>query len=148
MPYILVDGKKVYVTKEVYIAYKKGERKNRYFEKDIKRERVKINKNDKKEQILPKKEISFEYLIWEEGRDFTDESENIEEDVIKKLMIEIVREAIKTLTEDEMENLNEKQMQLTPVYYVISGLIEDEIVNVYVSSNEIEHHFIMKENPK
>ena len=103
MPYILVDGKKVYVTKEVYIAYKKGERKNRYFEKDIKRERVKINKNDKKEQILPKKEISFEYLIWEEGRDFTDESENIEEDVIKKLMIEIVREAIKTLTEDEKQ---------------------------------------------
>ena len=54
----------------------------------------------------------------------------------------------KTLTEDEMENLNKKQMQLTPVYYEVSGLIEDEIVNVYVSSNEIEHHFIIKENPK
>ena len=103
MPYIFIDGQRIHVTEEVYLAYKKGERKFRYFEKDIKRERVKINQKDKKEKILPKKEISYEYLIWEEGRDFTDESENIEELVIRKLMIEILREALKTLTEAEKQ---------------------------------------------
>ena len=75
-----------------------------------------------------------------------EQAEKIARDQYGLTKVETVQS--KTLTEDEMENLNEKQMQLTPVYYIVSGLIEDVIVNVYVSSNEIEHHFIMKENPK
>ena len=106
MPYIFIDGQRVHVTEEVYLAYQKGKRKFRYFEKDIKRERVKINQKDKKEKILPKKEISYEYLIWEEGRDFIDESKDVEEEVIRTLMIEVVRDAITTLTEDEKQIIN------------------------------------------
>ena len=106
MPYIFIDGQRIHVTEEVYLAYQKGKRKFRYFEKDIKRERVKINQKDKKEKILPKKEISYEYLIWEEGRDFIDESKDVEEEVIRTLMIEVVRDAITTLTEDEKQIIN------------------------------------------
>src|SRR4051794_14473957 len=46
---------------------------------------------------------------------------------------------IRHLTEDELKLRNEEQSQLTPVYYIINGLIEDEQVTIYVSSNEIKH---------
>lgn len=50
---------------------------------------------------------------------------------------------IRHLTEDELKLLNEEQSKLTPIYYVINGIVVSEQVTVYVSSNEIEHHFII-----
>jgi hypothetical protein len=48
---------------------------------------------------------------------------------------------LRHLTESELTNLSDEQIELTPVYFVITGLIEKEQVTVYVSSNEINHHF-------
>ena len=48
---------------------------------------------------------------------------------------------LRHLTESELNNLSDEQLELTPVYFVITGLIEKEKVTVYVSSNEINHHF-------
>lgn len=55
---------------------------------------------------------------------------------------------LRVLTESERKNLNEEQLQLTPVYYVVTGLIENVKVTVYISSNEIKHHFIISDNPE
>ena len=49
---------------------------------------------------------------------------------------------LRHLTKSELNNLSDEQLELTPVYFVITGLIEKEQVTVYVSSNEIKHHFI------
>ena len=51
---------------------------------------------------------------------------------------------VRHLTESELNNLNYEQLELTPVYFVIMGLIEKEQVTVYVSSNEVNHHFIIR----
>lgn len=47
------------------------------------------------------------------------------------------------LTESELSRLTEEQLNLTPVYYVIEGSFENQQVKVYISSNEITHHFII-----
>lgn len=49
---------------------------------------------------------------------------------------------LRHLTESELNNLNDEQLELTPVYFVITGLVEKKQVTVCVSSNEINHHFI------
>ncbi len=51
---------------------------------------------------------------------------------------------LRLLTESELNNLNDEQLELTPVYFVITGIIQKETVTVYVSSNEINHHFIIR----
>jgi len=51
---------------------------------------------------------------------------------------------LRHLTESELNNLNDEQLELTPVYFVITGLIQKEKVTVYVSTNEINHHFIKR----
>jgi len=101
MKIIYINGQKVSVTNEVYDAYLKGIRKFRYYEKEIKRERVISVPSKEDVKIIPAKEISYEQLIYDEGREFVDESENVEEIVIKDLMNEIVHYAIETLTTTE-----------------------------------------------
>lgn len=49
---------------------------------------------------------------------------------------------LRHLTDEELKLLNDEQSQLTPVYFMISGLVDEEPVTVYVSSNEVTHHFI------
>lgn len=48
---------------------------------------------------------------------------------------------LRHLTDDELRMRNEEQSQLTPIYYVVSGVIQDEEVAIYVSSSNSEHHF-------
>lgn len=49
---------------------------------------------------------------------------------------------LRLLTESELEYLTEEQLNFTPVYYVIDGTVENQHVKVFISSNEITHHFI------
>lgn len=56
----------------------------------------------------------------------------------------IEKTELRLLTESELNNLSDEQLELTPVYFVITGMIEKEQVIVYVSSNEIKHHFIKR----
>lgn len=54
---------------------------------------------------------------------------------------------IRLLNESEMKELTEEQLQLTPKYYVIAGLVGKKKVTVYISSNEVNHHFIISDEP-
>jgi len=51
---------------------------------------------------------------------------------------------LKHLDKNELANLTEQQKKLTPIYYVISGQIKNKKVRVYVSSNDLSHHFIIR----
>jgi len=87
------------------------------------------------------------------GREFTQETapgpmvtpEQAEELAMNEYGItKIEKIEVRHLTESELNNLNDEQLELTPVYFVITGLIEKEQVTVYLSSNEINHHFIKR----
>lgn len=52
---------------------------------------------------------------------------------------------LRHLTENELlQNINSEQLNLTPVYYVFKAIAEKEKIIVYVSSNEIKHHFVTR----
>ena len=87
------------------------------------------------------------------GREFTQETapgpmvtpEQAEELAMNEYGItKIEKIEVRNLTESELNNLNDEQLELTPVYFVITGLIKKEQVTVYLSSNEINHHFIKR----
>ncbi len=59
-------------------------------------------------------------------------------------VVNIETSELRLLTESELENLNDEQLMLTPVYYIFTGLVDNEQVKVFVSSNEVNHHFVTK----
>ena len=60
-------------------------------------------------------------------------------------LTKIENSELRHLTESELQHLDAEQRKFTPVYYVLTGLLENEQIVVYVSSNEIKHHFVIKD---
>ncbi|HHW38506.1 MAG TPA: hypothetical protein GXX18_14930 [Bacillales bacterium] len=58
-------------------------------------------------------------------------------------LTEINNVELRLLKKNEIVNLTSQQKKLTPVYFVISGQLEGEDATVYVSSNDLNHHFII-----
>ena len=54
-----VSGQFVEVTDEIYDAYMKGDRKMRYFERDLKTERYILGKENQIIQVIPSREDSL-----------------------------------------------------------------------------------------
>lgn len=103
MKVIYINGEKACVTEEIYIAYKKGARKFRYFTEDLKRERILVNQEEEKVKFIPAREDSYERLTCDCDYQFPDETENTEEDFIRKINIRNVRNALATLNESEKQ---------------------------------------------
>ena len=61
--YILLDGKDFEVGKDLYTAYMKGQRKERYFTHDLKKEHRKVDKRTGEVIVIPSREDSYERLI-------------------------------------------------------------------------------------
>lgn len=61
--YLYIEGKRVKVSEEVYREYYKGERKERYFMRDLKTERVMIDPQSGEVTIIPGREDSYERLM-------------------------------------------------------------------------------------
>ena len=101
MKYICIKGQKIYVTEEVYIAYKEGERKNDYFTKDLKRERMVINNEEGDIKIIRSREDSLERLTYDCEKEFADETENTEDEAVMTLMLAKMRDAVMTLSDTE-----------------------------------------------
>lgn len=59
---IWVSGQTIEVTDEVYDAYMKGDRKMRYFENDLKTERIFLDEDGQIKQIIPSREDSLDRL--------------------------------------------------------------------------------------
>ena len=98
--FIRVDGKRVEVTEEVYLAYYRSKRKERYYEHDIKTGTPIKDKTGNIIGFTPSKEDSIERLI-STGEEFSDGQEPVEDTVIHGLMLDQLRDAMDKLPHDD-----------------------------------------------
>ena len=98
---IWIRGQFVEVTEEVYRAYMRGDRKIRYFENDLKTERLVLGKDGHVIQIIPSREDSLDRLVEENARQFPDEQESVESVVLHKLEVDRLHTALSLLTPEE-----------------------------------------------
>ena len=96
-----VSGQFIEVTDEVYDAYMKGDRKMRYFESDLKAERLLMDENGQIRQVIPSREDSLDRLMDDNAEQFADRHESVEEMVLRRISIKRLYKALDTLTEKE-----------------------------------------------
>lgn len=100
--YIALDGQAYEVSRELYEAYYKGRRKEKYFTHDLKQERTKVDKDTGQITVIPSREDSYERLLAAE-KQFAEEAEDIENAAIRAVMLEKLNKALHTLTAEETE---------------------------------------------
>lgn len=94
---IWINGQTVTVNDAVYAAYIQGDRKNRYFENDLKMERVMRNKDGSIKEILPSREDSLDRLMDDNAAQFADAHESVEDAVFRKITAERLYTALEKL---------------------------------------------------
>ncbi len=99
--YISLDGTDFEVGKELYAAYMKGQRKERYFTHDLKKERKRVDRQTGEVIVIPSREDSYERLI-EAEKQFMEEAESVEDAAIRAVMLEKLNGALHMLTETEL----------------------------------------------
>ncbi|MCI6651963.1 MAG: sigma-70 family RNA polymerase sigma factor [Ruminococcus sp.] len=102
MKKLWIDGHYIEVTNEVYIAYTKGQRKMKYFEKDLKVEHVLKDENGNITGIIPSREDSLERLIDDNSIQFYDISKSVECSAQINDDVENLHIAMKELTSEEL----------------------------------------------
>lgn len=100
---VWVSGQYIEVTDAVYDAYMKGDRKIRYFENDLKTERVLMDTDGHIRQIIPSREDSLDRLMDDNAEQFTDHHESVEDMVLRKISAEKLYQALAELSEKERE---------------------------------------------
>lgn len=95
--YLYSDGKPVKVSKEVYQEYYRGERKERYFSQDLKKERMVVDQQTQTITVMPSREDSYERLL-KIHKQFAIPDEPLEMQVVDSLLIE---SALQTLSDEE-----------------------------------------------
>ena len=98
--YIELNGQIFEVSRELYEAYYKGRRKERYFTQDLKQERTRVDKKTGQITVIPSREDSYERLL-EAEKQFAEDVENIEDVAIRAVMLEKLTAALHTLTDEE-----------------------------------------------
>lgn len=115
---IRINGKSVEVSTEIYDIYIQGERKSRYFTDDLKREKIIVNQEKETVTFIPSREDSFDRLKDENKIQFMDDSESVENKVLKTLMLEKLFKSLELLDSDERKIID-------AIYY--EGKTEREI---------------------
>lgn len=98
--YIALDGQTFEVSRELYEAYYKGRRKEKYFTQDLKQERTRVDQETGQITVIPSREDSYERLL-EAEKQFAEDTEDIEEVAIRAVMLEKLTAALHTLTDEE-----------------------------------------------
>ena len=98
--YIVLDGQNFEVSRELYEAYYKGRRKEKYFTHDLKQEHTRVDRETGQITVIPSREDSYERLL-EEEKQFAEETEGTEDTAIRAVMVEKLTAAIHTLTDEE-----------------------------------------------
>lgn len=99
---IALDGQVFEVSRELYEAYYKGERKEKYFMHDLKESHTRIDQATGKPVLIPGREESYEKLL-ETGGQFASDEEPVEDTFMRTAMLEKLNQALRTLDQDEME---------------------------------------------
>ena len=97
---INLDGIKIAVSKNVYEALYQEWRRERYYAYDMKHGRTYKDTENGITVYIPPKEVSLEALS-DQGVFFQDTSD-VEEEVLNKIMVECLKEALKKLTDEEL----------------------------------------------
>ena len=100
---MLTRKRYVEVTDAVYEAYMKGDRKMRYFENDLKAERILLDEDGQIKQIILSREDSLDRLMDDNAEQFSDRHESVEDMVLRKISVERLHTALSTLSEKERE---------------------------------------------
>lgn len=98
--YIGLNGQTFEVSRELYEAYYKGQRKEKYFIHDLKQEHIKVDKETGERIIVPSREDSYERLL-EAEKQFAEDAEDVEDAAVRAVMLEKLNEALHTLTDEE-----------------------------------------------
>lgn len=91
--YIGLNGQTFEVSKELYEAYYKGQRKEKYFTHDLKQEHIKVDKETGGIIVISSREDSYERLL-EAEKQFAEEAENVEDVAVRAVMLEKLNEAL------------------------------------------------------
>ena len=86
---------------EVLSVLRKGDRKEEYQEVDLKQERFVYDPETKTAYFIPGREDSYERLVEDEKRQFSNEDPTPEEHLIRNIENELLRQAVALLKEDE-----------------------------------------------
>ena len=81
---IYLDGKYIPVSKEVYLAYRESTRKMRYFQEDLKAEKLVVDQGNRRVTFVPSREDSLERLTVDLQKEFAAPIESPEELLIRK----------------------------------------------------------------
>ena len=99
--FVSVNGKQEPVTEEVYLAYYRSKRRERYFERDIKTESAIRDADGNITGYKPAKEDSLERLM-DAGEDYTNEF-SVEDLAFRSVMADKLHEVLNKLPEKECE---------------------------------------------
>ena len=88
---------------EVLSVLRKGDRKEEYQEVDLKQERFVYDPETKTAHIIPGREDSYERLVEDEKRQFSNEDPTPEEHLMRSIENELLRQAVALLKEDERQ---------------------------------------------
>ena len=94
---IYLDGKYIPVSKEVYLAYRESARKMRYFQEDLKAEKLVVDQENRRVTFLPSREDSLERLTENQRQEFADSVETPEELLVRRCRNEELWDAVSTL---------------------------------------------------
>lgn len=97
--YLYIEGKRVKVNEKVYREYHRSKREERYFTKDLKRERMSVDQENKTVRIIPSREDSYERLL-DLDKQFAMPGEMMEDKVVREILLE---KALESLTSGEQE---------------------------------------------
>jgi DNA-directed RNA polymerase specialized sigma24 family protein len=97
---IRVNGQRVPVGEEIFMAYHRSKRRDRYYERDIKTENPIRDEDGNLIGLAPSKEDSLERLR-SVGADFADDGEPVEDAAVLLLMTDKLHTAIALLTPEE-----------------------------------------------
>lgn len=99
--YIGISGQSFEVSREVYEVYYKGQRKEKYFMEDLKREQKRKNPKTGEIMVIPSREDSYERLL-EAEKQFVSDTESVEELVMRGIILERLDYAMKKLTKEKL----------------------------------------------
>lgn len=104
--YIKVGGRKIAVSEEVYLEYRRSIDREKYFMKDLKQGRVIVDQESMTVTYIPGREISYESLL-EADWDFPSTDRPAEDTLIRAQLMEKLEEALHILSDEEMELIQE-----------------------------------------
>jgi len=105
--YLIIDGEKVPVSKELYKEYQRFTRKEKYFSVDLKTEKFIYDQEKMIAIFIPGREDSYERLLEQDKQFSSPDAVTPEDSAIKAILLEKLRRALHTLTDDELELIYE-----------------------------------------